>query len=61
MRRMIIGLALAVLAMGPPSQVRASDAEDKAAAQEIADLLRDERQDPQLQRGGQIQGRHGLA
>jgi len=41
MRRMIIGLALAVLAIGPPSQVRANDAEDKAAAQEIADLLRD--------------------
>ncbi len=40
MRRMILGLALAVLAIGPPSHVRASDADDKAAAQEIADMLR---------------------
>ena len=41
MRRMFLGLALAVLAMGPPSQVRAGDAEDREAAQEIAGILRD--------------------
>jgi hypothetical protein len=37
---MILGLALALLAVGPPSQVRAGDEEDKQAAQEIAGMLR---------------------
>ncbi|HEX4144292.1 MAG TPA: BON domain-containing protein [Pirellulales bacterium] len=41
MRRIILGLALALLAFGPPSQVRAGDAEDRQAAQEIAAILRD--------------------
>ena len=41
MRRMILGLAFAVLAMGPPSPVRAGEAEDRQAAQEIAGILRD--------------------
>jgi hypothetical protein len=41
MRRTILGLALALLAFGPPSQVRAGEQEDKQAAQEIAAMLRD--------------------
>jgi BON domain len=41
MRRVFLGLALAALAMGPLSPARGGEVEDKAAAKEIADLLRE--------------------